>query len=224
MPTVTLGDIRARVRSMADMEGSSFIQDSKYSLDAYINSAARTMYDIVAGYADAYAKRVSIQVSKDVEEVPLPSDFRLLVGVEYKDEPIQQYGFSQPGQRYACRPGYRLESGLVLRISPPPDSDGPHVRVYYMPAAPTLAAETDTLEVFEPGWEDFIVYDACMMASQKEERDTTFMASRRNEMAQRIQSLAATRSLTGTNQVADVVGGILDYGVSDYGFHNGWRY
>lgn len=224
MPTVTLADLRARTRSIADVDQDpdGFIQDSKYSLDAWLNAGLRSLYEIVAEFGNDYAKEyVYTGVVAGEEELTLPADFRTLISLEYKDEPIQQYGFTRTGERYACRPRYRIEFGK-LRLLPAPSESGPVLRLWYFPSAPTLSLATDSVEVFESGWEDLAIYEAAAKCAVKEERDSSYFQSMRSELSQRIAATAARRSATGSNQVVDVSG----WGADMQGSYvrNGWSW
>lgn len=202
MSDSTLKNLRARVREEADMEDSDFIEDTADSLDRRINEAGKKLYSLIAnggGLQFALPQEIVTVLGQSAYAMPFPA--KRIHSVEFADEPISDFAFLERGVGRKRQPRFRLEGQTTLRISPAPSIIGPYIRVWYFPAWIDMVEETDKREVFD--WEGFIILDAAISCSRKEEASN--LQDMRTERDLLIQMIAAETGerYSGPDRIVD---------------------
>jgi len=199
------------------MENSTFVSDAE--LNEYINAAGSELYDIlVTEYEDYFQSTTTLTVSAGSETVALPTDFYKLLGLWVKvgtrryeilkfmvgeivdyDQDITIPAVS--GERVR----YRIQ-GSDLYAVPAPSSDL-SIEFWYVPQYTVLSADGDVISyAFVPGWEEYIITDACIRMLQKEESDTSVFERQKMQLAQRITLAGNKRDSANAQRVRDVYG------------------
>lgn len=168
--TVTLLELRTRVRFEGDFENSIPIDDDR--LNEVINSQIDTLWNLLLRYrGDAYAKEQSPAPTTTIgsEVVTLAADFYKLQQVEILDggnyvrlkphSPLDRGALSATSLT-PRRLRYRFQAaaagnGPVLRLVPQPTAVWT-LRVTYMPSATELVADGDTFDGVA-GFEDMVI-------------------------------------------------------------------
>lgn len=86
---------------------------------------------------------------------------------------------------------YRVQAGNLM-LSPDPGPTGPTVRIYYIPFAPRLSSDADTLDGFNQ-YEELIVQLALLRCKRREELDTSDIEREVERLSQRIRVSADAR-------------------------------
>jgi hypothetical protein len=222
---VTLLQMRARVRARADMKNSTFVEDDE--LDQYINASYQELYDIlVTSFEDYYTQPPVSFTLSGTDYFDLPSDFYKLRGVDCSvDSTVSYYTITPFNFANRNRSGdslnrirftqydrnYRIV-GNRLYITPTDKADGDY-RIWYIPQATLLVAETDTLNGIN-GWEEYVVVDAARKCLAKEESDTSFMIAEKEALRQRIFASSANRDAGFPETITDV---------NTIDFNNRWK-
>jgi hypothetical protein len=209
--SVTLADLIARVRSLADMENSTFV-DNADELTVWINEAYSELYDIlVAKGVEYYVTSTSLSLDGSSNTVALPADFYKLVGVDYtlggRSLPMQKFIF-QDRHKYQDNSSvirYRLVGNSSLMFAPTPSAQS--VTLWYVPAITKLDDDADTLDGVN-GWEEYIVVDAAMKCLIKEESDISELERRKAFLIKRIEDMAGDRDTGTAERITDVTGGM----------------
>lgn len=217
--TLTLGDLRQRVRERADMEGSQFVTDAE--LTGYINQSAYELYDLlVLRYgADYFATSTNITTTGLTDSFALPTDFYKLLGVDLQlsgqDQwtSVRPFMFAErnryPHQAVASFAGftpcrYRL-FGSNLKLMPTPTA-GQVYRVWYVPRWTELEADSDTLDGVS-GWTEYVIVDAAIKCLIKEESDPSALMAVKGGLEKRIEAAADNRDIAHPQRVQDVAAG-----------------
>lgn len=214
MASVTLTQLRARVREAADMVGSGFVTDTATSLDAFINASADELWDILTTEFEDYAvSSTPLSVVASTGTYALPADFYKLLGVDLsvngEEYPLQEFTFRER-HRYKAGdlsspelPMYRLEgSNLRLRPTPTAAYSG---TLWYVPTRARLVNPADEL-VGVSGWEEFVVVGAAIKCLLKEESDASALMAEKAALKIRIEEAAAVRNPGAPARVVDVEG------------------
>lgn len=230
--TLTLGELRQRVRERADMEGSQFVTDAE--LTGYINQSAYELYDLlVLRYGtDQFVSSANITATGLADSFALPANFYKLLGVDLQvatDQwvSVRPFMFAErnryPYPNIATFAGftptrYRLQ-GSNLWLMPRAPS-GQVYRVWYVPRWTELAADSDVLEGIS-GWTEYVIIDAAIKCLVKEESDPSALMAAKAAMEKRIETAADNRDIAHPQRVQDVVAG--DFGWSPgAGWPGGW--
>ncbi len=220
MFAVTLSELQARTRELADMEtlapGSAFVDDAE--LTRALNRALRQLYNklVIQRGDDYYAKTSTTQTTAGVPLVALPEDFFQLLTVIVSDGTgafvdAPKFGVHDvaglrtsenmiAGGIYLYR--YRLNAaGLELLPTPRAAHD---VTLYYVPTCPELKLAGDTFDGVN-GWEDWACYAAAIDLLNKEEsfEQAAALAAARGNLDVQIQALAGTRDAGRPESVQD---------------------
>lgn len=224
--TVTLTELRTRVRDRADIEGATgFLTDAR--VNEYINSSIAALWDMLLesmGH-DFYVTMSTITLLPSVDGLySLPADFYIMRRVEvlqgeqaFPIRPITMHtlrrydnDFLAPVYRALDAPdsGYRLvgtvsaTTGVYTpQIWLPKNWTGT-LRIYYCPHAPVLDAEGDVWDGFN-GWEEWVILDAAIKVAMKQERDPSDLYAARERVELRIRSLANARDMTHGEVIAE---------------------
>jgi hypothetical protein len=218
--STTLSALRTRVRFKANMENSQFCTDAE--INQYINDAYQGLYDILVGkFEDYYVTGpVTITLASGESTYTLPSGFYKLLGVDRSlggDNyyPLTPFNFRNRNavavnnRRFGVVPylQYRIV-GDTLRFVPEDQAVG-EFRIWYVPKATLMTADSDTIEGVN-GWEEMVVIDAAIKCLIKEESDTNQLSLEREILRKRIDELALNRDAGEVQTIQDVSNGYTD--------------
>lgn len=218
--STTLAALRTRVRFKANMENSQFCTDSE--INQYINDAYQSLYDLLVGkFEDYYVTGPSsFTIATDANTYSLPATFYKLLGVDRSIGgseyfPLKQFSFRDRNlkrinsRRLGLAPNleYRI-FGDTLYIVPEDQAAGDY-RIWYVPKAVLMSADSDTMEGVN-GWEEMVVVDAAIKCLIKEESDTQALMVEREIMRKRIDELALNRDVGESQQIQDVSNTYVD--------------
>lgn len=227
--TVTLLQMRTQARQRADLENSQYVTDSE--LTGYINNSVAELYDLLIGSYDADYFIESIEFNSVVgqSDYPLPNGtlysaakpFYKLKGVDAKINTsnffsLRPFNFNERNRNedfaWSTLNGplvrYRLV-GDVLKFSPIPDGIKP-IRVWYIPLAPVLSADGDTLQDLN-AYHEYVVVDAAIKCRIKEELEVQTLEAIKAGLKQRIEQMAQNRDAGNPESVSDIYAENNDY-------------
>lgn len=220
MATLALSEIRQRCRERADMEASQFITDDE--LTFYINQSVSELHDmIIQSYGeDYYIKNVTFQTvgqqeAYDLSTVITDDDFYKLRAADAQlngDDwfTLQRFNFNERNrfQHFGVwdylgitNVRYRV-LGNEIRFVPIPDRDI-SVRLWYIPRAVTLAADTDTYDDFN-GWIEYVIVDCAIKMLNKEESDVSVLSDEKLRLKRRIEEVANNRDAGAPESIEDI--------------------
>lgn len=227
MATLALSEIRQRCRERADMEASQFITDDE--LTFYINQSVSELHDmIIQSYGeDYYIKNVTFQTvgqqeAYDLSTVITDDDFYKLRAADAQlngDDwfTLQRFNFNERNrfQHFGVwdylgitNVRYRV-LGNEIRFVPIPDRDI-SVRLWYIPRAVTLAADTDTYDDFN-GWIEYVIVDCAIKMLNKEESDVSVLSDEKLRLKRRIEEVANNRDAGAPESIEDIYVSNDDY-------------
>lgn len=217
---ITLSELRTACRQRADMENSNFITDSE--LNSYINSSIAELHDLlVQSYGeDYYVKDVTFTSTPQQEEYDLSTvitdnDFYKLRGLDAKlngDDwfTLQRFNFNERNrfQNFGVwdylgitNVRYRL-LGNKVRFSPAPDSQI-QIRIWYIPVAEKLSADSDELADFNQ-YSEYVITDTCIKMLAKEESDASVFIAQKADLKRRIEEAANNRDAGANDSITDI--------------------
>ncbi len=220
MATLALSTIRQRCRERSDMEASQFITDDE--LNFYINQSIAELHDmLVQAYgSDYYVKNVTFQTvgqqeAYDLSTIITDDDFYKLRALDARlngDDwfTLQRFNFNERNrfQHFGVwdylgitNVRYRIV-GNELRFVPIPDSTV-DVRVWYVPRAATLVADTDTYNDFN-GWIEYVIVDCAIKMLNKEESDVSVLLAEKQLLKRRIEEVANNRDASQPESIEDI--------------------
>jgi len=229
--SVTLLSMRTQARQRADMVGSTFISDSE--LNSYINNSVAELHDImIQAYGSEYIVSTALYTLPsftdtamgiapfdlayyDIATVVGASDFYKLVGIDARVNNVNWSTLSPINwnernrmQRYGGAGGmwftplrYRL-MGAKLYITPVP-SVPLSIRLWYIPTAPILSADGDTLLDLN-AYSEYVVVDAAIKMMQKEESDVSVLMAQKVALKRRIEEAANNRDVGKGDSISDI--------------------
>lgn len=214
MANVTLTTLRARVRELADMVGSSFVADSATSLDAFINAAADELYDLLILKFEDYAQTSSAFVTvASVGTVALPAAFYKLDGIDLvmggASYGLEKFTFRERNRLQAVNgcpqdlPSYRLE-GNNIRLRPTPMAVYSGT-IWYRPTRTLLSDGAHVLDGVN-GWEEYVAIAAAIRCLLKEESDVSGLMALLAMEKQRIEEASKDRDQATSSRIVDVDG------------------
>lgn len=220
--TITLAQLRTRARQIADKENSQHVTDDE--LSSYVNMAIAELHDLLIGsYSSDYYISTSIfPTVANVANYALPNDFYKLRGVdaaltasEYAslrpfnfNERNRNDSFASWGLMTGPSIRYRM-IGSNLVFSPPPDGTF-SIRLWYIPQAVVLVADSDSLADLNQ-YSEYVVYDAAIRILTKEESDISALMAKKQEIVQRIQQMAQNRDADQPESISDIYAENNDY-------------
>lgn len=205
---VTLANIRARVRELADIEGTSgvaYVSDAK--LLEYINHSIGVWHSkLVDAVPERYATSTDITAT-GAASYNLPADY---YGTLYVEEVIgtnrRELARIMPHERnvfgHDSSPalGYEVRTG-TLKLYPLPASGT--YRHHYVTHAPELSADGDTLDGIN-GWEAWIWLDVACYVLLKQRSDISQLMAKKQEIEAAMTTAAADRIKGNPKRVVDV--------------------
>jgi len=210
----TLSQLKQRVRERSDNESGGNISDTE--LTTYINHSIAALYDVLIQNFEApyFLKETTINLVKGTETYALPADFYKIYAVDYKSGnnkyvTMQEFQLYERNFQFATNPffiteqplRYKLWDDSNIRISPADRiSSGFTVRVFYIPVAPALSLDADTMKGFN-GYEEFVVIDSAIKILTKQGLETNVLYAQKRDIERRIVEAAANRDIGKTGKV-----------------------
>lgn len=217
---MTLSELRATILDLADVSNSNVIANAgDYTmLDRWINWSIKTAHRLVAskGY---FFSRAEITLDGR-EEYMLPSDFRVLRKVFFRDtsdptkrirlrrlmesEVDQMEGDLYRVSVYGATSRYML-TGNAIRLFPTPTADGT-LEIWYRPNPPRLSDPNDVLtpSVPIPDLEELVVYECVAKCYQKQQLDATPFLNHVSGLKKDIEEDFSDRDGAEPTRVVDV--------------------
>jgi hypothetical protein len=222
---ITLADLKQQSRYRANMENSQFVTDSE--LTTYINASIAELQDLlISTYGTQYftinATFSTVAQQKDYSLDTVAPNMYKLEGVDAKinssdfftlrpfnfNERNRNDSFSSWGLLTGPTIRYRLV-GSNLSFSPAPDG-AYQIKVWYVPFAPKLAADSDTLNDYNQ-YSEYVIVDAAIKMMQKEESDVQVLAMQKAALIKRIVEMAQNRDAGQPESVSDIYAENNDY-------------
>ena len=224
--TVTLAELKRQARELADQEPSlnTFVDETE--LREMINSSIDEWYGMVAmAVPERYETLQSLTVGSGAAsttninstsgEALLATDHLATLSVDYVRNPtssnerfeLRRLTY-QERNLFTRRPntgralGYRLIQGNI-RFNPVPTSSGETYEHRYVPVAPSLTSDADTLDGVN-GWEQWIVHDVAARMLIKEESDESRVRAKQDRIERNIVAAMEQRIWGDSNRVTDV--------------------
>jgi hypothetical protein len=225
--TVTLLELRTGARQRADQENSDFVTDAE--LDTYINSEIAELKDLLIGAYDSDydVQTVSFSTTANTASYALPNGtnysaapaFYKLRGVDVKLDgtnwlSLQPFNFNERNKNLDSGWGisadlrYRLVGSNIM-FTPVP-SDAHEVKLWYIPVATKLSADSDTLSDLNQ-YSEYVMVGAALKMIVKEEGDASALASLKLDLRTRIVNMAQNRDAGQPESVSDIYDENPDY-------------
>ena len=219
---ITLAELKTQARQMADMEQSQFVTDAE--LTNYINFAIAELHDLlVQTYgSDYFLESVEGTTTSGTANYALPADFYKLRGIDVRLNgtdwfTVPPFNFNERNkyERFGSwtllgisNIRYRVMGGN-LKLTPTPDSNVDY-RLWYIPVASKLSADTDSLNDVNQ-YSDYVIVTAAMKMRHKEESDIRALAAERGRIVERIEQAAQNRDAGQSEQITDIYADNTDY-------------
>jgi len=202
------------------MKESNFVEDNE--LNFYINQSISELHDmLVQSYgSDYYVKDITFQTTAQQEEYDLDTivsdqDFYKLRAIDARlngDEwfTLQKFNFNERNrfQNFGLwdylgisSVRYRLV-GSNLRFSPAPDQ-AVDIRLWYIPRAASLSADTDEYNDFN-GWIEYVIVDCAIKMLNKEESDVSVLLNEKALLKRRIEEVSQNRDVENSESIQDI--------------------
>lgn len=220
---ITLAQLKAQSRQMADMKNNNFVEDSE--LVNYINFAIAELYDLLiqSFSADYYVTTTgAVNTVSGQDAYDLPEDFYKLRGVDIKLNrtswtTLKPFNFNERN-RYddfgswtitgVTNIRYRL-MGNQIRLIPTPDSARQY-QIWYIPKCTKLVDDTDELDDLNQ-YSEFVIVTAAMKMLHKEESDVSALAAERKRLIDRIIESSQNRDVGDPESISDIYAENNDY-------------
>ena len=205
-----LSQLRTLVRQKADIENDgNHVTDAE--IDTYINSGIETLYSLLVDGTDGtlFAKNAGVLHKLGDNTYQLPSDFGQLISVDIfightyirsvQADPQDQAQLATQNYNGVAYTRHFLKWNVdqgrgELWVYPAP-TNTVDLSAQYIPEPPSLSLDTDTLN-FPTFWYQWVVYDAAIACSIKEESDPSALMSERQRIEVRVRD--HIRSMTPT--------------------------
>jgi hypothetical protein len=213
----TLSQLRTMVRQKADIENDgNHISDTE--VDSYINDGIKLLHSLLVDGTDGqlFAKNAPVLTKIGTYSFQLPSDFSQLVSVDINTGSFYQRSNQADPQDYAqltqqTGRHYYTSRQHFLRWSLDqdraelfcfPEVEATKLAVQYIPSAPVLSLDSDTLN-WPDFWYQWVVLDAAVQCSNKEESvsNTQALLMEKEKVERRVRD--HIRSMT-TSQVKTI--------------------
>lgn len=210
--TITLANLRTRVRERADMVNSQFITDSE--LNGYIDLSYSGFYDLLIEEENYYFGTSANATVSSGNAIPLPSNFYRLIGLDDLTNPdypltVRKFNFAE---RNDFRNMYLTLSnfsdvfysiyGSNILLEPNSLAQKTY-KLWYIPHRTVLTADGDTVDSVN-GWIEWVIIDAAIKCLQKEESDTKDLKNSQREVYERITKAKGKRDSVGPDKIARV--------------------
>lgn len=218
MASIVRSDMIQRVRRRGDFENSEFVTDEE--LTDYLNRGLCELWDILVSSFENYGMETSSFTipNTDPEVFKLPTDFYKLMGVDFTPTSggttsrVRPFSFQHRNQY--SNPVFKatgvdlVEYTLVgdeIKLIPE-DLPSGTIKLWYVKTAPQFSTTDASSEVsgLTPGYEDYAVTYAVMLAKNKEESDVKFEVSNLERLTARITAAATRRDSGESTSIVDV--------------------
>ena len=214
--TVSLTNLTDRSKQLADMVNSFFVSPAEWT--NYINAGYAELYDlVVASFEDYFTTTTTSTITTGNNTISLPASFYKLRALDYSlngtyvnctqftfnDRNMQSNWRSSALYNRAGRQ-YRIV-GDTLYIVPEDRAAGTY-QIWYVPALTLLSSGSDVLptSLSKFGWEEYICLYAAERALNKQESDVGVIQKQRQDLANRIISMAANRNVDQPERITDL--------------------
>jgi hypothetical protein len=220
----TLAQLREYTRQRADVENDGRHTDDA-EVDALINASVEFLHSMLVDGTDGtlFAKNASGLTKLGDNSYQLPSDFSQLVSLDIKSGGVYLRSQQADPQDYAqltlnSYGGQNFYNHLLrwntaqgrgeLFIFPAP-TNTIDIAVQYIPEPPVLSTDSDTLN-WPTFWYQWVVLDAAIQISIKEESDPSALLGERNKVEKRIRDHIRSMTPTRIKQIRRVKRGYYD--------------
>lgn len=192
----TLLQLRDRVREESDNVGSTFVTDAE--ANKYINASYGELYGLIAQkFGDDYFVQTpptSITTDGTNQLYALATDVFKVVGVELQ---------ITTGQFVSLRPFAFADRNRYGYYSTP--YSGQVVRYYYVPRFTPLAVDASaTVTAIDiGGWDEYIVVDAAIKVTGKEDNDASLLMARKQALINRLEAESENRDAGMPAKIVD---------------------
>lgn len=209
--SISLTDLRSRVRERADMVGSSFVTDAANSLDAWINEGLHRLHGrLVDAYGEEYcANSANYTFVTGTTSYDLPDYFLKLYAIDMTlNGYVRSLKKMARSERNIFRnrsagiavPRYMIRGQKVVIYPEVPN--GTAFTVHYAPRAKLLSGANLTTNI-PAGWEQYIVLYAAIQALHKEETDARHLQGELAKLEHELDLTKEQRDLAGPHQAVD---------------------
>lgn len=216
MAAITLSTMISRVRTRADMPGTSFVSDAQAT--EWINEGVQILHEkLVRAHEADYTEKSASFTLNSSGEATLPTDFMKAYGVELTDtsgskrtilpfkraerNTLSSYPFSD-----SRSPRYKLSAG-VLRVLPAASVSGKTGTIWYAPVASLYTAGSGSGELsFLNGWERYVVVYAAIQCMLKQEEDVRPLENMLAMMDKQLDEAISNRDAGHSMHAIDVEG------------------
>ena len=212
--SLTLAQIKTRVRERADMVGSSFVSDSE--LTGYIDYSYKELYDLLTEACEDYNVSSANFTITSGNTSTLPADFYKLKGVDDLTDPntprtVKKFNWNERndfGEVLKLQSAYDF-SDVFYRVQgsnlvfTPPENAFKSYRLWYVPLPNTLSLDADVASGVQ-GWLEYVIVDAAIKCRTKEESDITALQTMKGGLIERIGRLRHNRDQSLPEKVSRV--------------------
>ena len=220
--SVTLALLKTQVRETANMENSQFVSDAE--LARYIDLSYARLYNMLIKADDNYYTigPTEFTVPTGSNSFALPTDFFKLMGIDCKFGsswyPIKPFEMAERGRWVNANKlayvgliniAYKIMGSNIIFY--PQESVSGSYRYWYIPQRTPLVLDTDTMDGLQ-GFQRFVVIDAAIKCSQKEEADCSALLEEKNEIIAEINSMARNSDMGYPKKVQDTTTSYMGLG------------
>lgn len=201
--TISLLNLRTKVRQRADMVSSLFVTDAE--LTGYVQDSYKELYDLLVDSVEDYNLSSSTISITSGNSMPLPTDHYKLRGVDdltdiSNPRTIRKFMFGERNdylfsERLALGAEfsdlmYRIEGSTIVIL--PPDRATRSYKVWYVPLPIVPALDADTIDAIN-GFDEYVVIDAAIKCKIKEESSVTDLNTAKKNIYERILRMRNNR-------------------------------
>lgn len=212
--TITLAQLRTKVRERADQVNSLFITDTE--LNGYIDLSYAAFYDLLIEEENYYFGTTANIAASAVSNatITLPSTFYRLVGIDDVTDSsrpltVRKFNFAERNdfdEGYVTLSNYsdvfyQLYGSTIL-LTPPTLAVKPY-KLWFIPHRTVLSADGDTVDSVN-GWIEWVIDDAAIKCVIKEEGDIKALLTAKQEVYERITKAKGKRDSVGPSKIARV--------------------
>ena len=216
MASIVRSDMIQRVRRRGDFENSEFVTDEE--ITDFLNRGLCELWDILVTTYENYGMKTHSFSIPGTTPYSLPDDFYKLMGVDFTPASggttsrVRPFSFQHRNQY--SNPVIKASGvdlieytllGDEIKLIPDDVPTGT-VKLWYIQTAPQFSLEDSSSVVsgLTPGYEDYAVTYAVMLAKNKEESDIKFEVSALERLAARITRAASQRDAGESTSIVDV--------------------
>jgi hypothetical protein len=216
--SITLAQLKSQSRDRADMGNSQFVTDSE--LTNYINSSIAELHDLlISAYDnDYYVTEYTFNTVAGTSKYNLPADFYKIRGIDSlisgtQWENLQPFNFNERNSKLefdynSNNIRYRLVGSQIM-FNPAPTGVY-SMKLWYIPVAVKLSSDSDTLADLNQ-FAEYVIVDAAIKMSAKEESDVTVLMAQKAELRRRIEVMGQNRNADKSDSVSDIYAENIDY-------------